>query len=94
MPQASLKKPVPPPKPGHLKVARASSNQEIGVARIQSEKTRNYSDADAQGRAPPPNVPPPVYHYLIHIKVFSKNSQNSQLEIVLHVKAMQSNSEA
>ncbi|KAK2554242.1 Mitogen-activated protein kinase kinase kinase kinase 5 [Acropora cervicornis] len=59
VPQASLKKPLPPPKPGHLKVARAVSNQEARVTKVESERTRKYSEADAHSRVPPPNVPPP-----------------------------------
>lgn len=59
VPQASLKKPLPPPKPGHLKVARAVSNQEARVTKVGSERTRKYSEADAHSRVPPPNVPPP-----------------------------------
>ncbi|XP_073229994.1 mitogen-activated protein kinase kinase kinase kinase 5-like isoform X5 [Porites lutea] len=57
VPQSSLKsKPVPPPKPGHLKVVRALSNQETKAV---PERQRKFSDADAINRVPPPNVPPP-----------------------------------
>lgn len=58
VPQSSLKsKPVPPPKPGHLKVVRALSHQETKAV---PERQRKFSDADAINRVPPPNVPPPV----------------------------------
>lgn len=58
--QSSLKiKPVPPPKPGHLKVTRAISNQEMGPQKAQPERPRKYSEVDPHSRVPPPNVPPP-----------------------------------
>lgn len=41
-------------------MARAVSNQEARVTKVESERTRKYSEADAHSRVPPPNVPPPV----------------------------------
>jgi len=60
-----LKKPIPPPKPGHLKVTRAVSNQEMGPSKPLPEKPRKYSEAgDPANRVAPPNVPPPVNYFL------------------------------
>ena len=58
VPQASMK-PVPPPKPVHLKVSRVSSAQEPGQ-RLSQVNPRKLSEADAHNRIPPPSVPPPV----------------------------------
>ena len=59
VPQASMK-PVPPPKPVHLKVSRVSSAQEAGQHSPQAKPLRKLSDIDTHSRIPPPSVPPPV----------------------------------
>lgn len=76
VPQASLKKPVPPPKPGHLKVTRAISNVEMGPAKPPPEKPRKYSDAGFHGRVPPPSVPPPV-NYLHSVNTCCSMKRNT-----------------
>jgi len=58
VPQASMK-PVPPPKPVHLKVSRVSSAQEPGHHSPHANP-RKLSEADAHSRIPPPSIPPPV----------------------------------
>ncbi|KAJ7380395.1 Mitogen-activated protein kinase kinase kinase kinase 1 [Desmophyllum pertusum] len=55
VPQPSMK-PVPPPKPVHLKLSRAASAQETGQHSPQG-KPRTFSES--QNRVPPPSVPPP-----------------------------------
>ena len=68
VPQASMK-PVPPPKPVHLKVSRVSSAQEA-VQHPPQAKPRKLSDADAHNRIPPPSVPPPVSCVQLMIKFY------------------------
>lgn len=58
VPQPSMK-PVPPPKPVHLKLSRVASAQEVGQRSPQS-KPRKFSEIEVPGnRVPPPSVPPP-----------------------------------
>ena len=53
-------KPVPPPKPVHLKLSRVVSAQE-GGQRSSQPKPRKYSDIEVpSSRVPPPSIPPPV----------------------------------
>ncbi|KAL9959145.1 hypothetical protein ACROYT_G036235 [Oculina patagonica] len=57
VPQPSMK-PVPPPKPGHLKLSRATSAQDPSQLTPQP-KPRKFSEVDPQNRIPPPSIPPP-----------------------------------
>jgi len=57
VPQASMK-PVPPPKPVHLKVSRVCSALEAGQ-HLPQANPRKFSDADSHSRIPPPSIPPP-----------------------------------
>lgn len=66
VPQASMK-PVPPPKPMHLKVSRVASAQEAGRHSPQGNP-RKLSDVDAHNRIPPPSIPPPVTCVQLMIK--------------------------
>lgn len=61
-------KPVPPPKPVHLKVSRVASAQEA-VHYPPQAKPRKLSDVDAHNRIPPPSVPPPVSCVQLMIKI-------------------------
>ena len=58
VPQSGMK-PVPPPKPVHLKLSRATSAQDASQLSPQA-KPRKLSEVDPHNRVPPPKVPPPV----------------------------------